>query len=302
MAEGEEIETARVGPSDREVAGGDLGDALAGARSSAHEDGEEREEALDDRAREVVAQAQGVEAHDPADALRARLEGAAHGVARADALDADLREARRQELPELLRAVLVHVVRVHAVGGEDVRRGQDGGPAGREQPRDRVEIGPGVREVLDHLEAQDEIEAPRGERNGAEVGAHEARGAAAARGVGRDAVEGHHRGAARGQARGAVARAAAQVEDAPAREQAVRDLVGGFVAREVECEERVARVQALAGELRRSAHGASASSRPSTSRVYSRAKTAPIAARRAISPAERTSETAISVSGGAMPW
>jgi hypothetical protein len=300
-AEGEQIEAALVGRAHREIARRNRGDALAGGGEAAHQDGEEGEEALDRRAREALAQAQRVEAQDAADPARARRERSAHGLARADALDLDLFEAREEELAQLLRAVLVHVVGIHAVRGEDVRRGEDGRAAGGEERCDRVEVGPRVGEVLDHLEAHDEIEAPAPERKRAEVGAHEARSAAAARPVGRDAVEPHHHRAAAGEARRAVARAAAEVEDAPARERGARDLVGDLVAREVEREERVARVQTLAREPGRSAHRASGIGGARASRMYSRAKRAPIAARRAIRPAESTSETAIRVSGGATP-
>ena len=284
--------------ADREVAPGRLGRAVARLCLAAHEQREAGEEQLDERPGKPVAQAQRVEAHDPADALRALLEVAAHGLARADAAQLDAAEARGAGSRQLLRLVLVDVERVHAVGHQTVRRRDQRHAARREQPGDRVEVEGRVRQVLDHLEAHDQLEAARRERHALEARAHETRAARAARrdragcGRGRPRADASARGSrcrsptrSRGRARGRAAAGA-------------RQLVGRLVAREVDREERVARVQSLAGEGDVVRQAASAPRPAPRARTRAR-RSRPISSRSEIRPKESTRLIARIVSGGA---
>jgi hypothetical protein len=158
----------------------------------AHEPRAPREQRLDPRARQPVAQAQRVEAHDALDAPRARRELPTHGVAQADAEQLHLGEVPREQVAQLGREVFVHVIRVHAVRETAVGRRDQRGAALGEQRADPAQVGRRVAQVLDHLEADHAVERVRAQRQAIDVREAEVRAALAVARIRGDAIDAEH--------------------------------------------------------------------------------------------------------------
>ena len=294
----EQIEAARVGGARRKVAPAHVGHPVAHLCLAPHQQREAGEEPFDHRPRYPVAQAQRVEAHDPADALRALLEVAANRLAGSDSAQLDASgsggaSSSPAPPPGTRGRDTGSRGRTQRIGRRDQRDAVRG-----EQAGDRVQVLGRVLQVLDHLEADDQREAALRERDPLQPRAHEMPAAGSALAIGPDPVEADHAGMRARQARGAVARPAAEVEHAAPRQLASRQLVGRLVPRQIDRKQLAAGVQSLSAEgdvVRQAASCASASA----SRANSRAKVRPISSRSEVRLKESTRLIAMIVSGGA---
>ena len=178
---------------------------------------------------------------------RASAYRATRGLA-PDTPHLDLGEVFGEPRRELFGQVLVYVVRVLPVRGQQVGCADQDRAVGTHQTRDLGQVGSGVFEVFDHLEAHGQIELRRSQRDAAEVGPQKVEGVAPRLAVGSHPVDADDEARGRGQVDDAVARAAAEVEHARPRTQVGRDLVGRAVPRQVDAEQAVALVQPLPGE------------------------------------------------------
>ena len=204
----------------------------------------------------------------------------------------------REQLVQLRAEIFAHVVGVHAVRELAVRSREQRDAALGEQRSDRAQVGRGIGEVLDDLEAHHRVEPPGAERQARDLGAAERGACGAILRVGRHAVDADDaRSRAREQRRARPA-AAAEVEHARTRDALGRELVRRAVAREVDREQRLVVVEALAGKADLAQTGAVRASW-SASRVSSRAKHTPIAVRSAMIPNDSTRLIASSRSAGA---
>ena len=129
-----------------------------------------REQGRAERARQPIAQAQRVEAHDAPDAARPGHQIGADGIAHSDAEHFDLCEVVGEQIAELRGLVFVHVIGIDAVregavgSGEQRRAGLDEDRRDRAHERDRI------GEVFDHLEAHHGVEAVRAHGQSGDVG------------------------------------------------------------------------------------------------------------------------------------